>query len=493
MKKKESKGQNVTDIGRVVGDTLSRNAQNASNTGIDGMNLLRQKINSLGAAQFDQAKGNYFEYIEAAKFNVDAAQKGATAKAIVTDAVGRPHAEADIEIFNNGVKVKDIQAKFIKSSMQGRDNSAASSVHHQTGAHNKGWGQYDGMDRLIRKEEHYNKDGSLLYEAKKLARERSKTGIHKDVYKDVEEHLTDETHYDGVTSHGTGLKEVKKAYNDPDKYIKEFEQKQFGKEIRMTTTSMAAASFVTTGVISGVQNFYKVFKDEKTLGEAIVDTTKDAVKSGAKGAATGFVSSNIRISAVKSGNKLLSDSAASLAVAGGIIDGGVSLLKYAKGEIDSQTLKEDLVATVVKSTSLVIVSNVLKAAAAGAAINPLVSMTTYIVLGIVIDGCKEMIHSARLQIEECEKLKAIYIEARKESEKQNKKLSAYLEKLTTKQKQEFDGFINRFDYDIQTGQNYDDAISSIVELSNYLGIELQHVKFDDFKEAMKSDDPFKLE
>ena len=472
MKKKESKGQNVTDIGRVVGDTLSRNAQNASNTGIDGMNLLRQKINSLGAAQFDQAKGNYFEYIEAAKFNVDAAQKGATAKAIVTDAVGRPHAEADIEIFNNGVKVKDIQAKFIKSSMQGRDNSAASSVHHQTGAHNKGWGQYDGMDRLIRKET---------------------TGIHKDVYKDVEEHLTDETHYDGVTSHGTGLKEVKKAYNDPDKYIKEFEQKQFGKEIRMTTTSMAAASFVTTGVISGVQNFYKVFKDEKTLGEAIVDTTKDAVKSGAKGAATGFVSSNIRISAVKSGNKLLSDSAASLAVAGGIIDGGVSLLKYAKGEIDSQTLKEDLVATVVKSTSLVIVSNVLKAAAAGAAINPLVSMTTYIVLGIVIDGCKEMIHSARLQIEECEKLKAIYIEARKESEKQNKKLSAYLEKLTTKQKQEFDGFINRFDYDIQTGQNYDDAISSIVELSNYLGIELQHVKFDDFKEAMKSDDPFKLE
>lgn len=493
MKKKEIKQHNGDVAGRAIGDSIARSSQNASNAGVVGMDLLRQKISSMGAVNFEQGKGNLFEYIEAAKFNVDAAQKGASLEAIVTDAAGRPHAEADIEIFKNGVKVKDIQAKFIKTSFQGRDNSAASSVHHQTGAHNKGWGQYDGMDRLIRKEEHYDANGSLLDKAKKLAHERSKNGIHADVYKDVEEHLTDETNYENATSHGTTLEEVDKAFNKSEKYIKEFERKQFGKEIAVTTRSMAAASFVTTGVVSGISNFYKVFKNEKTLAEAIKDTTGAAVKSGVRGAATGFISSNIRISAVKSGNKLLSDSSASLAVAGGIIDGGISLLKYAKGEIDSKTLKEDLVATVAKSTSLIFVSNGLKAIYAGAAINPFVSIASYIALGLIIDGCKEIIHNGRLHIEECEKLKAIYIEAIKESEENNKKLSAYLDRLNAKQKESFDSFIKRFNYNIETGQNYDEAICSIVELSNYLGIELQHVRFDDFKAAMKSDTSFKLE
>ena len=493
MRNKDRKEYNSDIVGRTVGDTFARSSQNASNAGITGMNLLRQKISSMGNVGFDQGKGNLFEYIEAAKFNVDAAQKGANLEAIVTDAAGRPHAEADIEILKNGVKVKDIQAKFMKTSFQGRDNSAASSVHHQTGAHNKGWGQYDGMDRLIRKEEHYDANGSLLNKAKKLAHERSKTGIHSDVYKDVEEHLTDETHYENVTSHGTTLEETQKAFDKSEQYIKDFERKQFGKEIAVTTGSMAAASFVTTGVISGVINFYKVFRDEKTLKEAINDTTKDAVKSGVRGAATGFISSNIRVSAAKAGNKLLSDSSASLAIAGGIIDGGVSLLKYARGEIDSKTLKEDLIATVVKSTSLVFFTNGLKVIYAGAAINPLVSIASYIALGLVVDSCKEIIRSARLHIEECERLKAIYLEATKESEKNNKELSTYLNKLNSEQKKAFDGFVTHFNYNIETSQNYDEAIYSIVELSNYLGIVLQHVKFDDFKKAMNSKETFKLE
>ena len=51
------------------------------------MNLFKWKVSTpiIQNGNFDQQKGNLFEYIEAAKFNTDAASKGMSAKAIVTD------------------------------------------------------------------------------------------------------------------------------------------------------------------------------------------------------------------------------------------------------------------------------------------------------------------------------------------------------------------------------------------------------------------------
>ena len=493
--KKEKKKVNdlESDIGRSVGNYASANAQNASNVGIDGMAFFRTKVTSLGATNFDQAKGGLFEYIEAAKFNVDAASKGINSSAIVTDAVGRPHAEADIEIYKNGSKVKDIQAKFIKTTKDGRDTSAASSVHHHTGAQNKGWGQYDGMDRLVRKQENYHENESLAEASKRLAKEASKKGgIHADTYKDVSEHITDETHYENVSSGGTTIEEVEEAYKNSEKYIESFEQQQFRQEILTTTTSMAAASFVTTGIISGVFNFCKFLKNEKTAKDAIEDTAKDATKGAIRGAATGAVSSSIRIAGVKAGNELLSNSSSSMAIAGGIIDGGVALFKYAKGEIDSRQLKEELTVTVVKSTSMVCLSNAISALTGGA-INPFISMAIYVSLGSIINCCREIICNAKMNIAESDRLAAIYKSSFKEREQQYKELDEYLKEFSTEQRNKFDKCINRLNYNFETGENYDEAINAIVDAANCLNIELQHVEFSDFKNVMLSDESFKLE
>ena len=61
---------------------------------------------------FDQQKGNLFEYIEAAKFNADAASKGMSAKAVVTDVYDQG-AAADILIKDGGRVQKEVQAKFV--------------------------------------------------------------------------------------------------------------------------------------------------------------------------------------------------------------------------------------------------------------------------------------------------------------------------------------------------------------------------------------------
>ena len=100
----------------LVGNMASSNAQNATNAAVDGMDLFRWKIGTpiIQNGHFDQQKGNLFEYIEAAKFNADAASKGMSAKAVVTDVYDQG-AAADILIKDGGRVQKEVQAKFVKS------------------------------------------------------------------------------------------------------------------------------------------------------------------------------------------------------------------------------------------------------------------------------------------------------------------------------------------------------------------------------------------
>lgn len=235
----------------LVGNMASSNAQNATNAAVDGMDLFRWKIGTpiIQNGHFDQQKGNLFEYIEAAKFNADAASKGMSAKAVVTDVYDQG-AAADILIKDGGRVQKEVQAKFVKSvSCKGIERSAANSVFDQAGGQRGHWGQYNGMDRLIRKDEHYNADGSMLKEAKKLAKNRAESqDIHAGDFRDVHEHLTDELHYGDATSGGTTFEEVQMAYETPEKYAKAFERKAVKVEMKCTAANMAKASFVTTGI-----------------------------------------------------------------------------------------------------------------------------------------------------------------------------------------------------------------------------------------------------
>ena len=96
----------------LVGNMASSNAQNATNAAVDGMDLFRWKIGTpiIQNGHFDQQKGNLFEYIEAAKFNADAASKGMSAKDVVTDVYDQG-AAADILIKDGGRVQKEINYK----------------------------------------------------------------------------------------------------------------------------------------------------------------------------------------------------------------------------------------------------------------------------------------------------------------------------------------------------------------------------------------------
>ncbi len=489
MKKKNKRNLS----GEIIGESLSTNAQNASKASFDGMSLFRDKVygKMIQNGQFEQGKGSLFEYIEAAKFNKDAALKGSSLNAEVTD-VYDSGAAADILIKDNGKTVREVQAKFVKSTKDGRDNSAASSIFDQAGGQKGHWGKYKGMERLIRKDDNYNKDGSMLKEAQKLAKTKGDSPtIHADDYKDVAENLTDELSHDNISSGGTTYEEVKTAYDNPEKYMKDFKKAAYKEETRVTAENMAKASFVTAGIFSGIVNLVKVYKEEESLSDAAKNVAKDSIKSGIRGYATGVIGSSIRHSAMEKGNVFLSAADASTIFAGGMIDGGVSLLSFVKGDINEKELATELVSTICTSTVTLYFSRGLTAAL-GTALNPVLSIAIYTAAGVVKSCIGEIIRKGNLEIEELNRATALLQESTKQEREFIEKFKQYVSKVETETQKQFDNFIHVFEYNMSTDDNYDLAIDTIVRFADYMGIELPYLKFDEFDNAMKNKVVFKL-
>lgn len=248
----------ANQAGALIGNVASESARNATAQGIQGMDLFREVAEKKRNVAFDKAKGNLFEYIEAAKFNTEAAKQASALKAVVTDSVGRPRDAADIEIMKDGAVVRQVQAKFSDSQ-----NAAADSVFMQKRD------KYTGMQRLIRKEDNYvdkatGESTSLLKKAKSLAQQRAEgNGVYKEQYKDVAENITDELHHENISSGGTTLDEVRGAYESPVEYGNGFEKQQVKAEMKVSAKNMAAASMVTSGIVSGVMNMFSVLKMRK--------------------------------------------------------------------------------------------------------------------------------------------------------------------------------------------------------------------------------------
>ena len=476
----------ANQAGALIGNAASERARNATSQGIQGMDLFREVAEKKRNVAFDQAKGNLFEYIEAAKFNTEAAKQASELKAVVTDSVGRPHDAADIEIMKDGGVVRQVQAKFSDSQ-----NAAADSVFMQKRD------KYAGMQRLIRKEDNYvdkatGESTSLLKKAKSLAQQRAEVnGIYKEQYKDVAENITDELNHENISSGGTTLDEVRGACESPVEYANEFEKQQIKAEMKVSAKNMAAASMVTSGIVSGVTNMFSVFKDEKELTEALKDVGVDVVKSGVRGGATGVLGTAIRYHGLKSGISLLSDSTAATVMAGGMIDGGVALYSYARGEITPEQLRDELIDTTAKAATTVYYTKAVTAIL-GASVNPFVPMAVYTTASYVITCTREIIRNAKLNTEEYERLTAILEESTRATKEAYAEFAKHVAQCEERQRNMLNQFIESFEYNIDTGENYDEALIAIVNFANQAGFALQNVDFDDFAQAMTSHKTFRL-
>ena len=89
-----------------------------------------------------------------------------------------------------------------------------------------------------------------------------------------------------------------------------------------------------------------------------------------------------------------------------------------------------------------------------------------------------------------DRLTAILIESKKQIDEYEVKIKSEIEQIELAQKQMMNEFLESFNYNLDTGENYDDALNVIVKFANQAGISLQHVTFEEFSDAMKRRDVF---
>ena len=213
-------------------------------------------------------------------------------------------------------------------------------------------------------------------------------------------------------------------------------------------------------------------------------------KGAVRGGATGALSAVLRIGGKNHGIPVITDSAASTIIAGGIIDTGVSIYAYAQGEISGEQLREDLANTVVKSTVTIYMTKAATLALGGC--GAFLPMAVYSVSSYMVACTREIIKNAKLNAEEFLRLTSLLEEETQIVYQQKTALEAQLSQYTDYRLRNMSEFLHRFDDVMQNGGNYDNAIFAIVSYANQTGIVLQHASKTDFDAAMISDNEFIL-
>ena len=394
-------------------------------------------------------KGNLFEYIEAAKFNADAARKGIDSKAYVTASEGRPSGPVDIEIRNNrGNVVKRAQLK----------------------------GHNDGQKAV-----------------RELARKKY-SGMHKQTLKGNSGEargIKEELDWGGASSGGTTPKELKRATDNPGFYAGLQETKTVFRESAVAGANAAAAGAVIGGAQSAVRNLYAYSKGHKDSKQVAADIAKDSAKSGTRSGLAGWFGSVLRHVGKRVGSNALAKSNVATAVASGVIDAGVVVYEFARGEVTAEEAAERL-----GDTGCSTLSGIYLGAAAGAVFGPagaiVGSVVGYMLAASVYQSSVAILKEAKLAEEEADRIVALCEAAARAMDEQRGQFEAKLATSLNVRQVSFDRHFKQID-DALFADDHRKAIKGLSGLAKSFSKELRLGEFKDFREFMvESDEPLRL-
>lgn len=415
----------------------------------------------------EQLQGNFFEYIEAAKFNADAARKGSDLVAQVTDAIpGRGTDKVDIEIMQGRQVIKAVQAK-------------SSGNHVWVTQKLSTDGHYQGQSKLTNPE---NAEA-----VRKLAQKASQSlGNNADGYKDTTKKVAGELNAKGIRSGGTPHAEAVKAAENRQAYVAQQNLKALGREAAVSAVSAATAATIIGGSISLIKNGLAVKQGDLTVQQATARITQDVGKAGVKGATVGALSAGIRSGASAFKIPVLSQGNVAAALAAGLIDVGVNVYSYSKGEITSEVLTQRMANTGVSTLSGLYYGAAAEAVFGvfGGAIG---GMGAYMVASYIYQVCRELDKRAQLAEQEADRVAALAGEAFRQMQMQRAELELLLENKLQTRHDELQSCLTAID----EGLTADDPQSTTLALSDFaqlFGRQLQYATFEEFDAFMQDED-----
>ncbi|MEW9124502.1 MAG: hypothetical protein AB2421_17450 [Thermotaleaceae bacterium] len=468
-KKKDKSKSEEGFLGGQIGSFLARNEAQATGEALKGMGIFSEAAKNLTNVKPEISQGNLFEIIESTKFNMDAATKSSPIRAYTTASMGLPHDKADILIKDGNNVLREVQAK--------SSGDPAWSANEFRGE------KYSGMQRLT--------NADKAQRVKDLSEKRASSGsINADNYRDSSNNITSELKHGEVSSGGTTYDEALSATKDHETYRRQFEMSQFKQEIKVTAKEAAQAGAIMGGAMSTIKNSVALYRGdistEEMVGNVVVDTTKAGIRSGA----TGGLGAGIRVTAEKAGINALAKSNVATAVASGVIDVGVTVYNFAKGEINSEEAMEQI-----GQKGFSTMSSIYAGATAGLVFGPagvlVGSMAGYLAASNVYQTCLEIFKNGKLQEEEARRVIALCEAASAEMRRQRAEFEMNMEGKLQLNKRIFDSFLTQIDRGLFE-MDHQKCLNGVVAFADYLGHELKLAKFEDFDQHMKMDNDLVL-
>ena len=486
--KKRYEESNAIFISSQVTDLANKNLQNGTDVSIQAMDLFSWKGNKLAKVGYEQAKGNLFEYIEAAKLLRNNANAGyqnfdvypVTDVPVSKGGYGGHTAPDDFRFVQNGKVIFRGQAKVNNDP----HDTAVNFVNPK----------YNGMQKVTTSDTFE----AVKYELRMMKEnnEISDAQYHE-AMSSIRKCLTDDR--TGVSSGGTTTEELQQFRKrngkvDVDavlKYAKNFERQQVVYEVAGGVGKGAVSGGIISGFITAVKGSWDLYKDRKNLDQVLKETGMAVKKGGIRGAFAGGITSILRITGAKNSIPMLKDTNVATALASGIVDCGVSIYAYTKGEISKEQLISEMKSTVVQSTSAYYFTSALKVAV-GTSGGVFLPMAIYAATSYALMSTKAIIEQAKLNAQEYRRIASLYDEETAALKEYREKLLKQFDIYKNERRMAMNRFLNIIDDSINNENNYSQAVYAMVGLSNQLQYSLQHKEFAEFDAAMRIDDNFVL-
>ncbi len=465
-KKKEQNQQFIaTQYGAYVTDNISA----ATDEMIDGMDLFKIAAEKLDAVSVNFKKGNLFEYIEAAKFNADAALHGSTIRANVTAANGDPHGSADILLKKGEQILAKVQAKSSDSS-----TLLVSYLKDD---------KYNDMMKLVPKD----KAEHVQSVAKGLSERHAQKGlVSAEGHADTACNVTGELRYGEVTSSGTTYNENIFATENPELYATLRKVQSAASELGAVTAQAALAGAILGGAISLVKNGVAMNNGEIAFKEAAIQTGKEAVKAGCKSGGVGATGALLRMGAKEFGMQALANGSVATSVAAGAIESGVSVYQYIKGEISGEEAAQRIGQNGVST-----MSSIYSGAAAGMVFGPagavVGSVIGYIVASNIYQTSLAITKNAQLTKKESARVVALCEAAYTTMKSNREEFENYIEQRLKERKQDFSKCFLSIDACLEV-QSYEKASFALADFALLFGKHILFKDFEKFDEFMVNDE-----
>lgn len=467
-KEKSLPGNSAAALAAILqGAAASAPAAAASGAIGAGMAQLRGEAARLRNVAPELSKGNLFEVIEATKFNADAARKGSPVRAEVTALKGFPTAPADILLTRNGVVVREVQAKVSRSS------TYLSRVH----SHDK----YAQMDRLVPSE----RAARVQRIASGLAGLFAERGDPRaEQFADTAQNVTGELQLGSVHSGGTTVDEAMDAATDAAHYADQLEFDALRFEAKVAIGEAMKSGAIFGGAISILQRTILRVQADATAEDVLVGGIDGATRSALRGGATAALGVMVRRGAARLGSEGFARPLPAFALASWLVDAGVTVLRFAKGEISSLETALRL-GEIGYSTVFGLYGSAISAAALGPVGCLVGSMASYLLAALTYQPCLAILQRAQLANEESQRVSALCEEARLTFIAQRESLERMLEERIEAHDPQIAASFAQMDAAL-TAHDHLDIIAAFEDMAALWGRRLGLPPFHEFESFMRT-------